>query len=343
MTVENQSPEQSTTAACSSWGRVGIFLSLIGMIVLVTGFTYGYFAIAKVNMMLAKTVSELQTRTSTQTTDLTAMQQSVASLQAFAQKSQDIFTQQEQTMADWRSAQKGDLDKWHAAEAQYLVKLANDHLQFSYNVDMAIELLTRAEQSLQNAQDASLLEIRKAIASDISRLQLLPKVDVTQLYLRLSGINNQIEQLALPVSPLNNASMPAETAPAQDQSWWRAGLDRSWQALQKIVIVRYNGSNSLPLILPEEKAFLYQNLHAQLENALWAVLHRNASVYQTALTRASDWIRKYFVQNEAAQAMLKQLQELQAANIKPSDANLAATLALFDNVAPQPASSEKAT
>ncbi len=330
MTDENQTPPP-TTSKGSTWGRLGIFFSLIGVIILVAGFIYVYFAITKLHTTFTKTVVQMQDSSSSHTADFSALQQNVTDLQAAVQKNE---AQQEQTLADWRSAQKGDLDKWHAAEAQYLVKLANDQLQFSYNIEMAIAMLSRAEQTLQAPQDPNLLAVRKAIASDIARLQALPKVDVTQIYVNLSAINNQVEQLALPASPLSQPAEKIEPAPV-DQSWWRTGLDRSWQALRKIVIVRYNGSNALPLILPEEKIFLYQNLHAQLEQAMWAVLNHNEPVYQAALTRANDWVKKYFVQNETAQAMLTQLQTLQTTRIKPADVNLAETLALFDQ--PQPA------
>ena len=60
--------------------------------------------------------------------------------------------------------------------------------------------------------------------------------------------------------------------------------------VKQIVVVRYNASTTLPLVLPEEKSFLYQNLHAEMESAMWAVLHRNPSVYQTSLTRLTSWI-----------------------------------------------------
>lgn len=337
MTVENQTLE-SETRKHSSWKSVGIFFSVLGVVVLAASLTYGYFAIVKINLKLAHAVAELDSRAAAQTSELSALKQTLNDLQTSAQKMQDTFAAQEN---EWRAAQKGDLDKWHAAEAQYLVKLANDYLQFTGNIDLAMQLLNRADQSLQTAQDPNLLEIRKSLASDISHLQTLPKVDVTQLYLRLSAIKTQLEQLSLPENPLNP---PPDTtvAPVKDQSWWQAGWERSWQALRKIVIVRYNGSNSLPLLLPQEKAFLYQNLHAQLENALWAVLNRNDAVYQASLARANDWIHKYFVQNETAQNLLKQIQELQTVSIKPPEANLSATLALFNNFAQQTAP-DKAT
>lgn len=332
MTDDNQTSEPKVRTG-SSWGKAGLIFSLIGVLVLAAGFIYSYFAIMQINAALNKTVTKVENHSTAQ---LAGLQQSVIDLQSSVQKAETALAQQEQTIADWRLAQKGDFDKWYAAEAQYLVKLANDQLQFSSNIDMAIVLLGRAQETLQTAQDANLLNIRKAIAQDIARLQALPKADITQLYINLTTLNNQADQLILPASPLSQVETQPETIPSSE-SWWRAGLERSWAALRKIVIVRYNGSNSLPLILPQEKTFLYQNLHAQFENALWAALNRNEVVYQAALARINDWIKKYFVQNGTAQTMLQQLQALQAINIKPTDVNLAETLALFDKAQFQPA------
>src|SRR5438045_770691 len=90
-------------------------------------------------------------------------------------------------------------------------------------------------------------------------------------------------------------------------------------------------SGQLPLILPDEKIFLYQNLHAQLENAMWAVLQQNADIYQSSLKRASAWVQLYFAQDAAqTKIMLQNLEELQKINIQPTSINLAATLQLFD-------------
>ena len=78
--------------------------------------------------------------------------------------------------------------------------------------------------------------------------------------------------------------------------------------MKKIVIVHYNGSEQLPLVLPDEKIFLYQNLHAQLENAMWAVLHQRAEIYQASVMRAVGWTQRYFDQAApATQSMISNL------------------------------------
>jgi uroporphyrin-III C-methyltransferase len=258
------------------------------------------------------------------------LERAVEDLRQANEKALALSTQQEQIINDWKAAQKGDLNKWYVAEAQYLVKLANDHVQFTHNTSMALTLLQRADQVLQKLSDNSVLDIRKSIAEKINALQSQAKVDVTGLYLELSVLNTQLDQLPLPKTPLK-ANQQAVSAPLADATWWQKGLDQTWQALQKIVIVRNNMQDVRPLILPEEKAFLYQNLHAQMEDAMWGALHRNKAVYQTSLARAADWIKMYFDPDASAtQQVLQNISKLIDLNIEPAVLSLGTTLQLFD-------------
>lgn len=330
MIESEKEPTPSLAAGRRPWGL--LFLLLLVLIVM-GAFGYAYFQLATVNVSLAKTLTTLQKQTTVNAHELTTLQQSMDTLRTAVQKNQDVSAQQEQMLTEWRAAQKGDLSKWRLAEAQYLVRLANDSVQFEYNSVLASILLKRAQQIMQNADDAAVFAIQKSLAADIANVETVQSVNTTTLYLDLTGLNAQIDQLSLPASPLNAKDTSAATMPAlaNDTSWWRAGLDRSWQALSKIVIVRYNGSNALPLVLPEEKLFLYQNLHAQMESAMWALLHRNSAVYQASLTRAINWIQTYFVQEPKTAAVLQKLEALRTVNIEPPALNFSATLQLFDN------------
>ena len=339
MTDQNIDEEKTAEGRRANWANVGILFSTLAIIIFVSAFGYGYFQLAKINVSLAHMISDLQKQTAGTQDDISAVQKSVDDLKLAAQKSQELSAQQEQLVSEWRAAQKGDLNKWHVAEAQYLVKLANDQVQFTHNLAMAMTLLQRADQVLENLQDPDLLEIRKSLATAIADLQALPQINVTNLYLRLTGLNNQLDQLPLPINPLKADSAQEPMAAKPELPWWKAGLDRSWHALKQVVVVRYNGSNTLPLVLPEEKMFLYQNLHAQLEDAMWAVLYRDAAVYQASLERALNWTQHYFVQDASeTKAMLQNLQELKQMTVEPPVVNFSAMLQLFDTyLAPKPA------
>jgi uroporphyrin-3 C-methyltransferase len=326
------------------WARIGLFISTLAFVIFILSFGYGFYALTNNNITLSQVISELQKKVTETERNVSDMQQSLSGIQQSLEKSQAVATQQEEVIAEWRAAQKGDVDKWHVAEAQYLVKLANDTMQYSHNAPMALALLKRANQILEKLSDPNLLDIRKSLASDETNLQATQEINVTDLYLRLTALNEQLDKLSLSISPLKaneqSTTTIATSSPSPELSWWRAGLERSWQALSKVVIVRYNGSNALPLVLPEEKIFLYQNMHAQMESAMWAVLHRNASVYQASLTRLISWIEKYFSPDATeTKVLLQNLHDLQKINLEPPAINFSNTMQLHDNyvAAAQPA------
>lgn len=325
--------ETPTPGSKSSLVSIGVFFTTIGILVLMGIFGFGYFQLSQVNVDLARTVSDLQQKLATNQQQMTALQQSFTAVQSVVKKSEDMSSEQEKVLADWRAAQQGDLNAWHSAEAHYLAQLANDQLQYTQNAQLATVLLTQADTILKTLPDPRLMEIRKSITTDLENLKADANVDSASLYLKLNTLNQQIDQLPLPINPLKT-EVVANTQPLNlpaDTPWWKAGYEYSLQALKKIVIVRRQDTSALPLVLPEEKLFLAQNLHAQFENAMWAVLHRDTVIYQASLARAISWISQYYTQDAAStKAMLAALTELQKIKLEPGVENLSNTLKLFD-------------
>jgi|GEM_PF-6385681 len=165
------------------------------------------------------------------------------------------------------------------------------------------ETLTSLQQTVNDWQ--------KMIAPNKQQEQV-----TTELYSRLSLLDNQIDQLPLFISPdQTKASASVEKLDAT-LHWWQRGWQRLWLGLQKIIIVHSMTADTEIITAPAEKMFLYQNLHAQLSYALWGVLHHNVTVYQLSLTRMIAWIERYFlVDAEATQQVLQALQSLQRVDV----------------------------
>ena len=324
MTEQIATEEKKPTSRCRKGAYTIAFLFILLVVVCLIVFVF----FTKLN----KELSEIKSQINTSQMDTLASQTSLNQMKQTLQKSETRFSEQEQMLSEWRAAQNGDVGKWRVAEAHYLIKLADDHLQLSHNQKMAITLLQQAEKTLQNSQDSNLLEIRKAIANDLANLQALPQVDITSLYLRLSALNEQIDKLPFPANPLaSDESQNTSTPIAKDLPWWKAAMEYTRQGLNKIVIVRKTGSDNLPLVMPDEKLFLVQNLHVQMESAMWAVLQQNPEIYQASLMRAATWVQQYFAQNaQETKSMLENLEEAKKIDIKPISVNLASTLQLFE-------------
>lgn len=332
MTEETTGQElKAQPARRFNWGKLGILLTSIGLIIFIFVFGYGYFQLAKIDIRLVKMITSMQTEINQHRQAIADIQKSVNEWQVFSQKSQSLLMQQEQLIAEWKAAQQGNLDKWKVAEAQYLVKLANDHLQFSHHLSLAKHLLELADQILTNVKDPAITPIRESIANNLSTITSSSEVDESKVYLQLFSLNQQVDQLPLPSVPLQKET-PSQDIATEGLSWWRAGLAHTLKTLRQIIIVRKFDSTALPPMQPEEKVYLYQNLHAQLETAMWSVLHRNAAIYQTSLIQAIRLTQTYFTQDaENTKKFIENLQALQKLYIEPPIISLSNTLQLFEN------------
>jgi hypothetical protein len=181
---------------------------------------------------------------------------------------------------------------------------AVDELQAQMkNSQQSVEELRQAAEKAQQKSQASAAEDQAA----------------SELYLRLTTLDNQLDQLPLLISNVpTKVETQIQTARIDTTAlpWWQAAWERFLQILSKIVIVRNIGTNTQPLISPEEKPFLYQNLHAQIASAMWGALHHNANAYQASLVRANAWVQRYFAQDALeTKNVLQELQDLQKVNV----------------------------
>jgi uroporphyrin-3 C-methyltransferase len=69
-----------------------------------------------------------------------------------------------------------DRDSWLLAEAEYLLRLANQRLIMAGDTESAQALLGSADSVLRELDDVSLHQVRAAVASDIAAVRAVPEV-----------------------------------------------------------------------------------------------------------------------------------------------------------------------
>ena len=314
--VTTEEPKQKPKH--SSFGRVGIFIIMLALIGFAGAFCYGYFELSKVNMSLARMVTDLKQQVTETQKNLTTLQESAAN--------------SPQPAMDVAAVEHKDLNRAYIIEAQSLTRLAANHLSVARDPSTAFVILNYAQEVLQRVPNPALDPLRQALATDVASLNSAQQVNVDQIYSQLTALSYQLDKLPLPPTPLQyNAEEDIRQKDYSAAPWWKMQWHKTMDALRKIVIVRYNGGNDMPLILPEQKIFLYQNLHSQLEVVMLGLLNRNDGIYYAGLARLRTWVEKYFKQDapETRQA-LNEIQALLATNIVPPPVNLAATLQMFD-------------
>lgn len=212
-------------------------------------------------------------------------------------------------------------------QAQFLAQMADNQIKFGQQA-FALQLLNQALTIIRQLNDTNLAALEQSVSHDIESLTSgIGTNDPTKNYVILNRIDGEINQLPFPSLPLE----PVKTMTVNtDHSIWQKILNKSKQALQQIIIVRRIDTDNV-LLPPESKQFLYQNVHAQLENMMWALLHQNQTIYQTSLDRTVMLITKYFDQSAPlTKQILSELSSLKDQDMNMQKIELQSTLNLFD-------------
>jgi len=313
--------------------KIGLVFFILLIVGLIGGEGFFYYYFIKSQAQITDVIGQLQTAQQE-----TAQQQATIipvekNLNAALESIQQLQTDVKQLQQEFTQTQVNNKNKLKLMQAAYYVKLANDNVQYINDIPMALNLLKMADQMLQDLSDATYDDARKALANDITALQSAPKVDVTGLYMRLTTLNTQLDQLQLPNKLFVADKSTDITTNPSDQPWWRRGLETTWQALQKIVVIRYNDNNTRPFITPEQQLFLYQNLHAMLEQTIWGLLHGQTAIYQVSLQQTAEWTKEYFVTDSSvAQAVLNELNQLQQIDIHPANPSIINSVQAFKKI-----------
>jgi len=226
-----------------------------------------------------------------------------------------------QVMAQQHNSRKD----WLLAEVEYLLRLANQRILMENTVNGALQLLKSADKILAETDDVTIYDIRKAVAADIAALEAVPQLDSEGLFLKLGAMNRQVADLR--VTPLSQQhqlpEMLKEITPESVQASWASGVQESWgkamAKLESLIVIQHRDEPVKPLLSPEQKYYLQQNLNLMLEQAQLALLQRRQESFDSALNKAEEWLGTYFQQDDGTtQALLRGIGELKSTQVSPT-------------------------
>lgn len=226
-----------------------------------------------------------------------------------------------QVMAQQHNSRKD----WLLAEVEYLLRLANQRILMENTVNGALQLLKSADKILAETDDVTIYDIRKAVAADIASLEAVPQLDSEGLFLKLGAMNRQVADLR--VTPLSQQhqlpEMLKEITPESVQASWASGVQESWgkamAKLESLIVIQHRDEPVKPLLSPEQKYYLQQNLNLMLEQAQLALLQRRQESFDSALNKAEEWLSTYFQQDDGTtQALLRGIGDLKSTQVAPA-------------------------
>jgi len=216
-------------------------------------------------------------------------------------------------------------DEWALTEVEQVLMLASQQLQLAGNVRGALAALQVADTKLQRLDRPQFVPLRRALARDMDRLKAVPYVDVAGLSLRLDEAIGQID--ALPMALDGRLAAPPRPASPPDETAWRRLVNGAWQEIRQLIRIEKVDHPELPLLPPEQKFFLRENLKLRLLSARFALLFRDQANFRADLTAADASLASYFdTRAKPVQALRTLLGQLKTIDMTSELPGLAASL-----------------
>ncbi len=316
-TIKNEplkSEQQNQSMAQPKTSILSVFHSLISFILITAvvglGF-YGYQQLLIVTERIS-VIEGAQQENSTKVQDQLAssfskvqnqLQQKLQQMsEVSGAKSQELSEQLESTQRQVKLFAGRHRTDWLLAEADYLVRIANNRLVHERDPLTALALLMSAEERIILMDDPSLTAIREALSRDMASLRLSKKDDVAGIAIRISGLIPQIEKLAFITFEL-----PQETIESIDGPISEPATDLTWQDKLKLTLkelsvkwfeVRDHGRAVKPMMTSETESIITNNMTLFLQSAQFATLKQHEELYHQSLGQMSNWIIEYYEHND---------------------------------------------
>lgn len=202
------------------------------------------------------------------------------------------------------------------AEVEQMLLIAGQQLQFSGNVKAALIAMQQADEYLKRMDRASLNSLRKIISSDMSKLRVLPNVDVPDINARLDNLITMVDTLPLAQEIRAPQASEMPTPAVSGESAWQKLLREIWNDTKQLVRIENTQKQELPLLSPTQTFFLRENLKLRLLSARLALLGRDETSFKHELQSAQSWVARYFDSKSTAGALaISTLQKLHSSSI----------------------------
>lgn len=216
---------------------------------------------------------------------------------------------------------------WTMAEVEYLLQTANQRAQLAADSEGARQALLLADEKLKELADPRLYRLRAMLSDEQLALAAVHKVDVDGMAVRLQSAIDRVDNIQVLMAPEvkteQEQTEPTESIIPAD---WQDALSMAWQEIRSLVVIRHQDDGAAAVLVPEERYFLYQNLHLKLEAARTALLEGREAIFHDSLTAAENWLQKYFVGDER-DAVLASIKEINAEVITVELPDISASLA----------------
>lgn len=225
------------------------------------------------------------------------------------------------------------VDSWALEEVEQLLRMANHSVALEGDTGIAVTALALADSRLEQIGNPDLLDIRRRIAEEITQLKSINQVDLPGLAFRLSSLIATVDDLPLDVEPSRPMAADGDAAAPQGENPWLNAGHELLADLKGLVRIQNVTESAKPLLTPQQRYYLLENLRLMLSGAQIAALRTDTRTFQSNLKQASQWLGEYFdTQSTAVQAMRAELDDMAGLDLTPERPSITASLTELQRV-----------
>jgi len=250
-------------------------------------------------------------------------QEKISVTQNITQLQQQLIKQaKQQQHTSQRIAQLpgADTDDWLVAEAEYLLRLANQRLSLEKDLQGALAILLAADDVLLETKNPQFDRVRKQLAKEIVILRSVPAVDTTGAISRIQAVQDQITKLEwMPRALPKQVAQVAIAEKGIELNAWQKFTSKAWAGLGSIVRIREHDKALPAPLTPDQHYYLQQNMQLMLEQAQVALVRQQTDLYRHSIQRTQNWLNEFVrIDTTQAKALQQTLEELAQWQIAPA-------------------------
>ena len=235
-------------------------------------------------------VSQLENlKTATQTLDR-QMQRLESEIDRADARNQSVIDRVEMVAERLAKAQVDTRSSYVLAEAEYLLKLADQRLLIERNPETAVTLMRTAQALLGQLQDGRLLSVRERLAQDLQSLSTVQSIDILGIQAELLALDPVLDDLQLPVRRL---APEEESVVTVDVKQWLGELS-------EFIRIREVNEPITPLVSASDAGRAREVLRLSLEQIKLALIREDQALFDAGLAQAKRLSMHFFDVTEGA-------------------------------------------
>ncbi|MDY6984318.1 MAG: uroporphyrinogen-III C-methyltransferase, partial [Pseudomonadota bacterium] len=194
------------------------------------------------------------------------------------------------------------------AEAELLLRFAQQRLLIARDAETAVALYRQADDVLRGVNDPALFSVRDMLARELAALEAAPSVDVSGLFTRLGALSARVGSFGVVVDgAVQDFTVQPLATDAAANDWWSSVK----QTLGQYFVVTRSTADIAPQLGSGEQFLLRTLVQLHIEQARLALLNAEPQLYRAALDDAANVARRWLRgENGALDDFVAALEEL---------------------------------